>query len=541
MKKLLALITLEILFTTSAFAFPYKKGSAAAQNYPGYIGYYAGSPNPTHSHQIYHPDQHGWGYYYYPEGSSAYNPSTGKCYDVFEADGQVFTCDPNDNKPIIRPDPNNIEPNDDGNCPSGTEGYNTLIVDGSGTMQYGYQCRIPNNNNTDNPFPTLPNGYMDTLFDALDENQTVGVLPNGDLIAYAPEVDAIFVQHSDGGITQYNRDGTTNYIPPETGSTGGDNGGSTGGDNGGSTGGDNGGSTGGDNGGSTGGDNGGSTGGGGGTNPTDPEPTQPEPTEPTEPIDKEPANCDETGLSLEQKLLCEVNKGIKKLNSESAPSNSLNQLMRDLNTKTTQNQDTFDRLVNISNTQNNKTDTTNNKLENLNSTSKTTNNKLDTTNTNLVTIDDTLKKLGDTLEKIEENTNNGTIGGGTSELPYENIEASTDLDTINDNNFSILDNLISVYEDFSNNILSSYNDLNNLVTDAQNTLQEPSSIFNNQEVVTCPQSFIVDFGSIIAPKTIIIDICEHSSKLKPIFYFFTFVLLMSGLIIGLIRFIGVII
>jgi hypothetical protein len=58
-------------------------------------------------------------------------------------------------------------------------------------------------------------------------------------------------------------------------------------------------------------------------------------TPPTDtPIDNTPVanSCTDSALTLQEKMLCELNAGMKKQNSEGAPENSLNQLLKDLKT-----------------------------------------------------------------------------------------------------------------------------------------------------------------------------------------------------------------
>ena len=315
------------------------------------------------------------------------NPQDGSptsCDELYKKNNIVYSCNPNTNEP--EPIPNaDIDENGNLVCGSGTEATSTTVLWGVGVggpssepLMWNKQSCVSTGGGTGNnniPSPSTNLGFTD----------------NGDgSVSWSSESGENYHYDQDGKLTitspsgqtskyQYNAD--TGKFESSSSGSGGNNSGSVG--------------TGGD------GNNNGS-----GENPN----PNPNPTNPYEPIDNEPASnsCNDSSLSLQEKMLCEMNAGIKKLNSESTPSNSLNQLMKDLNNKSTQLNDSLDTVKNNTNVTNQNLNTTNTKLDSLNTNTTQTNTKLDK-------LDTTLNKLDITLKDIEKNTKttSNVLGGST--------------------------------------------------------------------------------------------------------------------------------
>ncbi|OCL86635.1 hypothetical protein [Arcobacter porcinus] len=487
-----------------------------------------------------------------PDGDGGYFPipnNNGTCYPIFESNGKVYTCDPNDNKVTERPDLEYI-PQEDGKkgygCSDKTKGVETGTYLGDTYSYPTYKC-VPKSNDGETETGSEDGG--ETGNNDGNDGDNDGNDGDNEDDNYIPGVDDDYSGtnpwENDGGSTGGGSTGGN-----DGGSTGGNDGGSTGGTGGGSNGGNDGGSTGGNDGGSTGGNDGGSTGGGNSDNKTD-EPKQ----------DGEDGNLkcnDLTKLTLQQKLLCEMNAGIKKLNSEGKPSNSLNQLMKDLNIKGTNQVEVLDKINKNNFELNSKVDTTNTNLSNLNHESKETNKKLDSLNTSI-------NSLNSTLGKIETNTSKIGSTGGTSTIPgnggdgesgtggngdgndifslWESVGATnTGFEGEADGFLDSLDGFIKIFRDFKDNIDNSIKQVNDLVSTAKENIQEPTNIFINQDIINCPTTYKIDFNSeFLDTKDITIDLCEFSSKIKPITYFFTFVILIVGLIALSFRILGVLI
>jgi hypothetical protein len=207
-----------------------------------------------------------------------------------------------------------IPENDDGSCPSGWT-TTTNMTTGQTT------CLPPNYSNPDSGGDS---GSGSTGGDS-GSGSTGGDTGSG-------STGGTTVQNPDGSSTTTYPDGssTTNYPDGTSTSSG-----------------------------STGGTSGGSGTGGAGTGASTPSENNPTPETPYNP-DPVANSCNDTNLTLQEKMLCELNQGMKNQNAESDPSNSLNNLLKDINSD------------------NNKTG------EAINKNIKSTNDNLDTVNKNLV-------------------------------------------------------------------------------------------------------------------------------------------------------------
>ena len=234
------------------------------------------------------------------------NPETGQtgiCNDLFEKDGIAYTCNPNNNEatPIdnssgLMPDPEDP----DNNIPKCNDGYDytsipNLTVGGSGN-EVGYTSWGCSPSNSTGDIPT------DNTNTNPDSPTTV-TNPDGSTTMTMPD-GTTYHTTGDGSVTTTYPDGTsTTTYPDGTSTTGGGTDSISGGNTGGGTGGGSEDTTGENN-----SDN--------GSNDL--------------PSDNVADNCNDTNLSLQEKMLCELNEGMKKQNSESNPTDSLNNLFKDL-------------------------------------------------------------------------------------------------------------------------------------------------------------------------------------------------------------------
>ena len=261
-------------------------------------------------------------------------------------------------------------------------------------------------------------------------------------------------------------------------------------------------------------------------------------------------NCNHSLYTLQEKLLCEMNAGLRKLNQESNPKYSLNNLISILITSNDKNaQDTNESIKSIS------------AFEEVRlQKQKDTNTLLDTTVAKQNELNTTLANIETTLKGIETNTSGGIVSGGGStggtvtpepSEPSESLNLDKyfkpdetvnidDINTINDDTDSIISSLFSSFTDFKTNITDSVDSINNQLDGLKETIENPTNIFSKSTIVNCPVSYQADFSAFgIGKKTLTIDYCEFTSRLQPIVYFFTYVSLFLGLIFFSFRFIGV--
>jgi len=219
---------------------------------------------------------------------------------LFQKDGVAYTCNPNTNEATPIENSSGVGFDDEGkdapNCNEGYEVTSTMVVAGSsGTGYTSWGCSkssVPDNGGGgDNGNPTFETPTTSTSQDGSttwtwSDGTKQTLSSNGTLTTYYPD--------GSSSVKQVGND----YTPS---SSGGGSGTSTGG-------------------------------GGNGTNGN----TANENTDNTNtdtPTDNTPVSnsCNDSSLTLQEKMLCEMNAGVKKLNSESSPENSLNNLLKELN------------------------------------------------------------------------------------------------------------------------------------------------------------------------------------------------------------------
>ena len=260
-------------------------------------------------------------------------------------------------------------------------------------------------------------------------------------------------------------------------------------------------------------------------------------------------NCNNSLYNLQEKLLCEMNAGIRKLNQESNPKYSLNNLISILITSNDKNaQDTNESIKSIS------------AFEEVRlQKQKDTNTLLDTTVAKQNELNTTLANIETTLKGIETNTTGGIVSGGGSTggtvtpEPSEPLNLDKyfkpdetanidDLNSINNDTDSIITTLFSSFTDFKTNVTVSIDSINNQLDGLKDSIQNPTNIFSKVNIINCPVTYQADFSAFgIGKKVLILDYCEFTSRLQPIVYFFTYVSLFLGLIFFSFRFIGVLI
>jgi hypothetical protein len=258
-------------------------------------------------------------------------------------------------------------------------------------------------------------------------------------------------------------------------------------------------------------------------------------------------NCNNSLYSLQEKMLCEMNAGLRKLNQESNPKYSLNNLLSILITSNDKNSEETNKSIKaISSFEEVRLQK---QLE--------TNTLLTATKTNQDLINTNLLKIDATLKGVETNSSGHviTVGGGSSggtvtpepqEIDLDKYFKADetinndDLDSANNQTDSLIDSLFSSFTNFKTNIEDSFNTINSQINGLNDVILNPTNIFSKVETVSCPVSYQADFSAFgIGKKTLTVDYCLYTSMLQPIIYFFTYVSLFLGLIFFTFRFIGV--
>ncbi|QEZ89064.1 hypothetical protein ACIB15232_0946 [Aliarcobacter cibarius] len=250
-------------------------------------------------------------------------------------------------------------------------------------------------------------------------------------------------------------------------------------------------------------------------------------------------SCSDSKLTVQEKLLCEVNHGIKKINSESNPDYSLNNIINKLKTESNINETGIK-------------DTTANISYNLNtsiSNDKKLSNNLTKSSETINIQNEKLNSLNQTLRDINTNlTNNvNTPGGGST--PNSNLDEYLNSDsTVNTDNItnnanqtdSKIDNLISIYSNFASNIQNSTAVIIGQINSTKSLITGVNNIFQKEKITTCPISYSFDLSSYDSGNKIIdFDICKYFSQLNTLGYFVVYVALMFVLIISTITILGV--
>lgn len=430
-------------------------------------GVYSCNPQAGDYNYIPNPD---------PDGGS-------RCRDLFQKDGVAYTCNPNTNEATPIENSNGLTQDEEGNdVPNCLEGYDYSITQsgmspGSGTsgMYNQYSCDSitgtgdggNNGGDTGTPTPTITTNPDGSKSWTLPDGTNLHLTTNGTLTTTYPD-----------GSSTVSQVGTS--YDPTTGTSGGSSGGS-----------------------------GTSTGGGGGTNgnTTNEDNTS---SDNDTPVDETPVanSCNDSSLTLQEKMMCEMNAGIKKLNSEASPENSLNNLLKDMN-----------------------------KDSNTNLTAINTNLK-DTKALNENQLAE-LKKMTSELKKLNgDSTSQSTITQPITDnfTPDPN---APDIDNPISND--LIDSFLGIYSDFNTNISQKVGTLNNLISSSSNTISQGFNFSLLQtEIINCPKDFQLDLSSLgQGQKNMTIDFCQYTSQLKPFVYPILLITMSLGVIFFAFRFIGV--
>lgn len=422
------------------------------------------------------------------------DPSGGpRCNDLFQKDGQAYTCNPNTNEATPIPNSDGITPDPedpDNNIPKCNDGYEytsipSMTVGGSGESGYtSWGCSASTNGGNTGTGNTgsTGDGSGGGTGSTGDGNITTKTNPDGSVTMTLPD-GTTNTTYGDGVVITTYPDGSTST----TGGSGGV-GGTSGGGSGGTSG----------------------TGTDGNTSNESETPT------PETPIDETPVatSCSDSSLTLQEKMLCEMNAGMKKLNSESSPDNSLNNLINDMN----KNLNTNITAVNTN------IKTTNQKLDSMKNLQQHQLSQAVITNSKLNSIDTELKNLNTNL--LPSSTDSDAIPN-----PY-GLESK-----------NFIDGLLNQYSTFKNNIDGQIDTLNNTFNNAKATFEQGVHLnLSNTEIVNCPITYTLDMSSFFNKQIPInIDFCEHTSKLKPLLYPIFLILMSLGVVFLAIRFIGVLI
>lgn len=215
------------------------------------------------------------------------------------------------------------------------------------------------------------------------------------------------------------------------------------------------------------------------------------------------SSCSDTNMTLEQKMLCELNEGMKNQNSEGSPENSLNNLIKDL-------------VAN--NSKDNKA--INDNIKDLKTNSTITNSRLTAVNSNL----SALKTINQQIVSNGNKTN--------EELEkINNVTTPSDTDIKLDDSDSTLDSLVNEFNEFSTTLSSSVNSIKTMSIEAQNTIDGGFSLENLKglgEVTTCPHTFELHFNG--STQYVQTDVCVVTSKFYFVFYPISFMFLLFGVI-----------
>lgn len=231
------------------------------------------------------------------------DPLGGKrCRDLFQKDGVAYTCNPNTNEatPIPNSDGVGLDENGD-NIPKCNEGYEYTSTPhlGGGDKYNDWGCSASTGTGDGGSGTGSGSGTGDG-----GSSPTITTNPDGSKSWTLPD-GTNYNLTTNGTLTTTYPDGSSSVSQVGSDYSAGSSGGGSG---------------------SSGG--GGGSGAGNTTNENNETPTT------DTPIDNTPVadSCNDTGLTLQEKMLCELNAGMKKQNSENAPENSLNQLLKDLKT-----------------------------------------------------------------------------------------------------------------------------------------------------------------------------------------------------------------
>ena len=405
-----------------------------------------------------------------------------QCRDLFQKDGVAYTCNPNSNEATAIPnsegtilDPDSPSGKDKPNCNEGFESSSTITVAGGGNSSYvSWSCIAKT--------PTPPNGNTGGTGGTGEPSISYG--GDGSITMTLPD-GTRQTTYGDGWVTTTYPDGTTSSTPPRTGGSGGS--------------------------GSSGGGTGGTSG-----NTTNEDNTTPST---DTPIDNTPVanSCSDSNLTLQEKMLCELNAGMKKQNSEGAPQNSLNQLLKDL--KTSNQTDNTAINTNLKDVVSGTAQLVNKQTE-ANATLKNINDSANATELYTKVMADDLRKISGQLEADPNTPSTGNALEGSG---------------------NIIDSLASTFTEFKDNMKNQGDTLSNLISSANNTVNQGFTLtVNNSNLQTCPKSYILDLSSMgLTNQTVVIDICYVASMLKPFLYPIFLILMTISLTFFTFKMIGV--
>lgn len=348
-----------------------------------------------------------------PEGGS-------NCRDLFlGTDGVAYTCNPNTNEatPIPNSDGLTTDPETGDNIPNCNEGYEYTVLpsgmnpsgDGTSSMYNQYGCA--SSSGTGNTGGDTGTGG-DVTTTTNPDGSTTMTLPDG----------TTHTTYGDGTVITTYPDGT--QTTSNTGGVGGSTGGGPGG---------------------TGSDYGqGSLPSGGMTTPETGTTGDNNDMTPTDPA----TACNDSNLTLQEKMMCQINQGIKNLNGDSTNSNSLNNLMKDINADNNKNFEAINKSIKDSGTYvSAKIDTTNQLLTTQNKTLDSLATKQNTTNTLLGATNNGLTDINNNLEDTEGKSYLQTLTEKFTDLtsPITDDEKSTYSSQVNSKISNTLNDTFSTY------------------------------------------------------------------------------------------------
>lgn len=435
-----------------------------------------------------------------------YNPDPQggqRCKDLFVKDGNAYTCNPNTNEASLIDNSNGLEDDEDGGKrPKCNEGFEYAVVpnmnpsEGTSTMYNSWSCLASSPSNPDNG--TTPENNIGITTETNTDGSTTSTLPDGTKV-HTSTNGTITTTYPNGNTTVSGGSGTVSGGSGSSGSSGG----------------------------------GSASGGSGALTPSE-SGTQ---SDDTPYIPESVANsCSSSSLTLQEKMLCELNQGMKNQNSEGNPSNSLNNLIKNLNS------DTSDSLTAV----NKNIKFTNDNLEIINKNTANTNQNLQSltnqtyqNNTELKAINETLKNIATNTKDTSTNTGSTTTVTTPGESIFDSDEINPDMSDLNDSS-SWTSSILGTYTTFFDNVQNSNDTFKTLALDVSNQINEGFNLnFTNENITNCPQSFIMDLSAFKQSNlNLNIDFCEQTSKLKPFIYPFLLIFLTVSLVFFTIKIIG---
>ena len=254
-----------------------------------------------------------------------------------------------------------------------------------------------------------------------------------------------------------------------------------------------------------------------------------------EPIDEKEASksCTDSSLTYQQKMLCEMNEGFKKLNQESNPSNSANNLLADYNYNLNRNDKAIKyNLDNVAVS----AGVSIVEQEKQNPIISNINDGLTSSNSLLSKIDNSLKTVGQNIGVFNNSSNSSGSSTGTDlnlddYFLSDGVEHNQNLNNSNSNTDSTISIISNIYGTFKDNLFNSFNDINLQIDSLRNVIVQPDNIFEKSNLSSCPISYSFDLTSFNkGNKNITFDICTYFSQLHSLGYVVVYSLAMFSLI-----------